>query len=87
MSILINGKSLFQSLSCHTFKFNINFEKCNKEKLSSVPIWPQIGDLLASVPQYAASDDFSCVFDIIKLTFERFFWSNPGCGGADAGGL
>ena len=34
MSILVNGESLFQSLSYHTFKFNINFEKCNKEKLN-----------------------------------------------------
>ncbi len=33
MSILVNGESLFPSLSYHTFKFNINFEKCNKQKL------------------------------------------------------
>ena len=32
MCILVNGESLFPSLSCHTFKFNINFEKCNKQK-------------------------------------------------------
>jgi len=50
MSILINGKSLFQSLSCHTFKFNINFEKCNKEKLGlAADHGRKVRDLLASV--------------------------------------
>jgi len=77
MSILINGKSLFQSLSYHTFKFNINFEKCNKEKLSSVPIWPQVRDLPASVPNFAAVDDFGCVFDygwLSKVNIGTIFW-------------
>jgi len=64
MSILVYGESLFQSLSYHTFKFNINLEKSNKQKLSLASDHGRIvRDLLASVLNYSAVDDFTCVFD------------------------
>ena len=50
MSILVNGESLFRSLFSHIFKFNINFEKCNRQKLGlASDHGRKVRDLLASV--------------------------------------